>query len=131
MPAPWTITGRVIHRDDGAPVRGAAVLATYASGSSVVPARATSDDEGRFMLTSQRTGDLLLFVLGGGWVSPLLARQGELPLEPLRIRTSAGERYERELMAIPCGKARVLVLGGNEAPVAGVSVVTVNSPPRS
>jgi len=122
MPEPWTITGRVIHRDDGAPVRGAAVLATYASGSSVVPARATSDDEGRFTLTSQRGGDLLLIVLGGGWVSPLLARQGELSLEPLRIQTSAGERYERELMAIPCGKARVLVLGGNEAPVAGVAV---------
>jgi len=119
---PCAIRGRVLDAAGGRPVAGAVVRAIGASGGRAVATPVTTDGEGRFAVPDVASTETLLYVHGGGWVSTLVARRGELPLEPLVVETPPGGAVERELTAVPAARARVTVLGPAGRPAAGVPV---------
>ena len=113
---PVRITGRVTSVS-GEPVpAGVLVHARYDRDMIVI---VKTDDAGRFELPEIPSGEIALFVHGGGWVSPGLARFDWDRSSPFVADVEAGEEEPRELLAEPVGSAAVTVLFPDGSPAVG------------
>jgi protocatechuate 3,4-dioxygenase beta subunit len=119
---PAKVSGRVVTRD-GAPAAGAEVVVLPEVDAAGVPAwRATADADGEFALEGAPAGEAVVLVAGGGFLSagalgpaPWHRRDHVVRLVPEGVRT-------RDLVAVPCARAKGRVVDASGAPVAGARV---------
>lgn len=131
-----TVRGRVVTRDDGAPVAGAGLLWIPARRPWELRPTATSREDGTFEVSGVHPAPAdseptVLAVFGGGWVSPQLVGSAESWLglvssgavkEGLGLRPGSTSDDPVERVAVRAGSAQGRVLDADGRPVAGATV---------
>jgi RNA polymerase sigma factor (sigma-70 family) len=124
-PSP-SIDGTVVTDADGAPVPGIAVhTLTLKRREASTGRHVVTDADGRFAFSEAASDPVMVFALGGGFVSQGLSDVRANGANPLAFSTGEGETVSLDLRVIPAASVRGQVLDANGTPARGVTVAAL------